>query len=174
MAEKLRLANKRGPDTEISLDLSMFSRRTHKFKLFVDCLLQEQQPFDIRFHPTLLYVHFPYLDASYQSSGPTAIGTEAEKMLQWLRTKKSVTEIIELRVPGSTPRAESEEVIAKALSGISVDILDWRVLDLSIDIIIESRAKNVEELHLYSSGNWGVLQQWSGIEGVTLLPQVSA
>lgn len=118
-------------------------------------------------------MHFPYLDASYQSSGPTAIGTEAEKILQWLRTKKNVTEIIELRVPGSTPRAESEEVIAKALSGISVDILDWRVLDLSIDIIIESRAKNVEELHLYSSGNWGVLQQWSGVEGVTLLPQVS-
>ena len=117
-------------------------------------------------------MQFPYLNASYQSSEPTAIGPEAEKILQWLRTKKSVTEIIELRVPGSTPRAESEEVIAKALCGITVDILDWRVLDLSIDIILRSQAKDVEELHLYSSGNFGVLQQWSGIEGVTLLPKV--
>lgn len=168
----MRFANQRGLDTKICLDLSIFSQRTHKFKPFVDCLVQEQQLFDVRFHPTLLYVQFPYLNASYQSNGPTAIGAEAVKILQWLRTKKGVTEIIELRVPGSTPRAENEEVITKALCGISVDILDWRVLDLSIDIISSSCAKDVQELHLYSSGNWGVLQQWSGVEGVTLLLQV--
>ena len=84
-----------------------------------------------------------------------------------------MSEIIRLRVPGSSPRAETEQVIGSALEGISVDILDWQVLDLSIDIILRGKTKDVQELHLYSSGNWGVLQQWSGVEGVTLLPKVS-
>ena len=156
---------------EICLDLSVFSQTTHKFKPFVDGLVQEQL-FEVRFYPILLYVQFPFLDASYHPSGPKAVGQGAERILQWLRDKKGITEIIELHVPGSTPRAESEEVIEKALYGISVDLLDWQVLDLSVDIILKSGAKNVEELHLYSSGNWGVLQQWSSIEGVTLLPNV--
>lgn len=104
-------------------------------------------------------MQFPFLDASYHPSGPRAVGQGTERILQWLREKKGVTEIIELHVPGSTPRTESEEVIEKALYGISVDLLDWQVLDLSVDIVLKSGAKNVEELHLYSSGNWGVFQQ---------------
>lgn len=94
-------------------------------------------------------------------------------ILQWLRTKKGVSEIMELYVPGSAPRMESDEVIERALEGISVDHLDWTVLDLSIETILNGSAKDVEELHLYSSGNWGVLQQWSGIEGVTRLLKAS-
>jgi hypothetical protein len=155
------------------LDLSIFSQTTHKFQPFVDGLVQERQPFKVQFHPTLLYVQFPYLNASYHNSGQKTVGQEAEKILQWLRMKKGVTEIIRLRVPASTPCTESEEVIENALGGISVDVLDWQVLDLSIDIILMTDTKYVEELHLYSSGNWGVLQQWSGVEGVTLLPNVS-
>ena len=76
-------------------------------------------------------------------------------------------------VPGSAPRAESENVIPEAISGLSIVSLDWRVLDLSIDIIFQSESKGLEELHLYSSGNRGVLDQWSGPEGVILLPKVS-
>ena len=119
-----------------------------------------------------MYVEFPSPSTSYHLSGPITVGREAERILQWLRRKKKVSEIIRLRVPGSTPRAETEEVIESALEGISVDVLDWRVLDLSIDIILRGRTRDVQELHLYSSGNWGVLQQWSGVEGVTLLQKV--
>ena len=140
----------------------------------MDGLLDGQQPFDIRFHPTLLYVQFPSLSTPYHLNRPISVGRGAERILQWLRRKKKVSEIIQLRVPGSTPRAETEEVIQDALEGISVDVLDWQVLDLSIDMIYESRTRDVQELHLYSSGNWGVLQQWSGVEGVTLLPKVSS
>ncbi len=161
-------------DTEICLDLSIFSQTTHRFGPFVDGLVRERQLFEVRFHPTLLYVEFPYLNASYFSDGPKTIGQEAAKILQWLRKKKNVTEIVRLRVPGSIPRAESEEFVEKALSGISVHVLDWRVLDLSIDILLNCDAKCVEVLSLYSSGNWGVLQQWSGAEGVALLPKVKS
>ena len=155
------------------MDLSVFSQTTHQFKPFVDGLVQEQQLFNMKFYPTLLYVQFPFLNSKAHGGGPKIVGQQAERILQWLRFQKGVSEIVKLRVPGSYPRAESEEVIGKALDGFSVDLLDWEVLDLSIDIILKSSTRNVEELCLYSSGNWGVLQQWSGTEGVTLLPKVT-
>ena len=157
-------------DREICLDLTMFGRETHKFKPFVEAL--GRVPPLIRFFPTLFYVQFPYLNPSFYER-PPAIGEEVEKVLQWLKDKKGVTEVIELRVPGSDPRAESEEPIQRALSGLSIDELDWGVLDLSIDILLRGATKNIKRLHLYSSGNWGVLQQWSGAEGVALLHRVS-
>ena len=151
----------------------MFGYPTHRFKPMVNRLVQEEPLPNLSFHKTLAYVAFPCLDTSDPSSYPESVGPDAERVLQWLKVSKGVSEIIRLVVPGSAPRAESEEVIGKALQGISVVSLDWRVLDLSIDTIFNSESKNVEELSLYSSGNWGVLKQWSGPEGVTILPNVS-
>jgi hypothetical protein len=150
----------------------MFRHSTHKFKPFVEGLVRNQLHFEIRFHPTLLYVQFPCLTEQALTAQRT-IGQEAEHILKWLRNNKSVTEVIRLCVPAPEPCTERDEVIEQALEGISVDNLDWQVLDLSIDVLLKSGARNVEILHLYSSGNWGVLQQWSGVEGVTLLPNVS-
>ena len=117
-------------------------------------------------------MEFPYLSPSYPNDWPTVIGPEVQKVLKWLSGHKGVTKIFRLRVPGSTPRTESEEFVGKALRKISVIQLDWGVLDLSIDILLGCGAKDVEVLHLYSSGNRGVLQQWSGDEGVKLLKKV--
>ena len=151
----------------------MFGQPTHKFKPMVDGLIQKGRLPNLSFHKTMAYVTFPFLDSSHPDSCPESVGSDAERVLQWLRDTKGVSKIIRLIVPGSTPRAESEDVIRDAIRGISVVSFDWRVLDLSIDIIIGSASKNVEDLCLYSSGNWGVLQQWSGTEGVRLLPNVS-
>ena len=158
---------------EVCLDLSIFGQPTHRFKPMVDGLVQENQEFDLRFHPTLVYVEFPHVNGSLDETGPTSVGQDAARILQWLRTTKCVKGILRLCVPESSPRSESEDVICKALCGISVDVLDWRVLDLSLDVIFCNDSKNLEELYLYGSGNLGVLQQWSGPEGVTILPNVS-
>ena len=139
----------------------------------VDELVREQEQVSLRFHPTLLYVEFPHLNASCDDTDLEPIGEDAERILQWLRITKGVREILQLRVPAASPRIESEDVVRKALCGISVAVLDWRVLDLSVAVISSSDSKNVEELYLYGSGNLGVLQQWSGQEGVTMLPNVS-
>ena len=151
----------------------MFGRPTHKFKLMVDGLVQKDRLQNLGFHTTLADVVFPFLDSSHPSSCPESVGPDAERVLQWLTVTKGVSEILRLIVPGSAPRTEREDVIRNAIRGISVVSLDWRVLDLSIDFILNSKSKNVETLSLYSRGNWGVLQQWSGTEGVTLLPNVS-
>lgn len=139
----------------------------------VDRLVQDNPKVDLRFHPTLVYVEFPHVNASLDNTEPEAIGQDAAKILQWLQKTKSVKEILRLCVPSSSPRSEREDVIRKGLLGISVDVLDWRVLDLSLDVILCNASKNLEELYLYGSGNLGVLQQWCGPEGVTMLPNVS-
>ena len=147
----------------------MFGQPTHKFKPMVDGLIQKGRLPNLSFHKTMAYVVFPCLDSSRPDPCPDLVGPDAGRVLQWLRNTENVSEIIQLIVPGSSP----DDVIRDAIRGISVVSLDWRVLDLSIDIIISNESKNVEDLYLYSSGNWGVLQQWSGKEGVTLLPKVS-
>ena len=83
------------------------------------------------------YTYSFHLLLRHTDDGPAFIGQEAEKILQWLRTKKCVSEIMELYVPGSVPCMESDEVIEKALQGISVDHLDWTVLNLSIETVLQ-------------------------------------
>lgn len=147
--------------------MSVFGQSTHRFTPFVEKLIKEELPC-VRFYPRLLYVQFPHNEEE-----PSTFSLQVQRVLQWLKAKKEVREIVRLHVPGSAPRAGNEEVIRNALDSICVDTLDWQVLDLSIDVILDGKTKGVRELHLYSSGNMGVLKQWSGEEGVTLLENVS-
>ena len=59
-----------------------------------------------------------------QAMSSLKIGQEVVILLQWLKEEKEVTEILRLRVPGSSPRAESEEFVARALDSISIQELD--------------------------------------------------
>jgi hypothetical protein len=49
--------------------------------------------------------------------------------------------------------------------------LDWRRVDLSICTILAC-APNVEELHLYSSGNLAAIDHWLGNHGTSTLTKV--
>jgi len=132
--------------------------------------------YNVKFQSILKYVAFPDLDQVRQRTvdrtGELA-GKEVKYVLEWLRNIKGVQKILELRVRDSWQHPHSEEVIEEAIKGFSVEVLDWKRADLSVKAIQEA-AVDVEDLHLYCSGNWTALCHWMGEEGVVSLPKVSS
>jgi hypothetical protein len=92
---------------------------------------------------------------------------EVPTVLKWLR-KKGVTEIVELVVPDSFTHPHNEETIEEAIKDFRIQILHWQRLDLSIHSIAEA-GPNLRTLHLYCSGNRGILDHWTGLRGVVRL-----
>jgi hypothetical protein len=92
-------------------------------------------------------------------------------VLYWLKEIKGVKRIHELCVRDSLYHPHMEETIEKIQDYYSIDVLDWRRPDISIDTV-ERAAKHVQELYLYGTG-WASLSHWTGDDGVGMLPSVS-
>ena len=95
-------------------------------------------------------------------------------VLYWLKHIKGVERIHDLRVRDSLYHPHQEETIARLKDYYSVDILDWKRPDISIDTVKQA-AEQVKDLHLYGTG-WASLSHWTGCEGVGAgkLPSVSS
>jgi hypothetical protein len=130
---------------------------------------------NIAFESTLKYVYIPIPDSNGDLQNlpkMQAPHDEVNRILQWLTLEKGVRKIIELRVVDSSHRPHREDQIVDAIRKFDVEIFDWRVVDLSIDCVLDA-APNVEELHLYSC-TWNSLCQWTSKEGAIIIPKVRA
>lgn len=101
------------------------------------------------------------------------------RFLKWLLREKHVKSIKELNIPDDHEWPLSESLVKiKMLQEFDVQVLDWRKLDLDLRILTEynyassSILKNLTELKLYSSGNWGTLYHWASKDGLLSFPNV--
>jgi hypothetical protein len=66
-----------------------------------------------------------------------------------------------LTVQDSVLRPTSEREISSVLEKIQIENLDWRKLDIDLDVLRNlEQLTQLRELHLYSSSNWGILYFW--------------
>ena len=122
----------------------------------------------LEFESVLQYVAFPNLRIKKTSPRPRqgrrAIpdGNGRDDMtvlFQFLR-KKKVERIVRVIVVDKDKIAHSDEAVEIALGGLKVEIWDWQKFDICTETIATA-APDVEEVHLYWSGNNAVLWGWS-------------
>jgi hypothetical protein len=151
---------------ELCLDLAFFNDTNYDFGRFLDRL----GDLDIDFESTLSYVQLPELANRFDRL-PTIDRHEAFRVLYWLKGS-GVHTIIDLHVPDALFGGHSEEMVENCLTLFhQIELLDWRRLDLSLETM--KAARGVHTIWLYSSGNWGALAQWTGVEGLVTYPNVS-
>lgn len=152
---------------ELCLDLAFFNDTNNDFERF----LRKLDALIIDFESTLSYVQLPELANRFDRL-PTIDRDEAYQVLYWLK-ESGVNTIIDLHVPDALYGGHSEEMVENCLTLFDqVELLDWRKLDLSLETM--KAARGVHTIWLYSSGNWGALAQWTGVEGLVTYPNVSA
>ncbi|KAJ5657425.1 uncharacterized protein N7484_001074 [Penicillium longicatenatum] len=168
---------------ELCLDMSDFNSPSHNFEKFVDRLIElnplkasgssegDQSPEDsssLVFETSLLFVHLPDLNYIKQPCSPEVF----RKFFQWL--SRQVENIRELKILDSTTSPLSDWFFCKFVSTkFHISKLDWRKLDIDLTILAET-GDYLEELTLYSSGNWGVLYHWTSLDGLAQYPKVSS
>ena len=122
----------------------------------------------LEFESVLQYVAFPNLRIKKTPlryrQGKRAIpdGNGRDDMIvlfQFLRRKK-VERIVRVIVADKDEIAHSDEAVENALGGLEVEIWDWQKFDICTETIATA-APDVEEIHLYWSGNNAVLWSWS-------------
>ncbi|KAJ4187362.1 hypothetical protein NW767_012275 [Fusarium falciforme] len=123
----------------------------------------------VEFESTLRYVDIPIPDFPEAQAGgmKNTERSEAKVIMEWLRTKKEVTGIYELRVRDSLFFPHSEEAIAQCLHGFDVEILDWMRVDMSAKPLLKT-CRNLKKLMLYA-GNWATLSYWTSEEAIDAL-----
>ena len=122
----------------------------------------------LEFESVLQYVAFPNLrikktpPRSRQGKRAIPDGKGRDDMtvlFQFLRRKK-VERIVRVIVADKDENAHSDEAVEIALGGLKVEIWDWQKFNISTETIATA-APDVEEVHLYWSGNSAVLWGWS-------------
>ena len=104
---------------------------------------------------------------------PTGKGRkDMEAPFRWL-TNKGVRNIIKVIVDDLEMPSHKDESIVKALKDFNIEILDWRKIDLCPEAICSS-CPNLREVHLWWSGNNGILRAWSEPEGLIRLRKLEA
>ncbi len=154
----------------------------------------------IRYEETIRYAEFPVLD---RSTPPQMLAqnqlrshlerahTEIFDMLKWLH-EHGVRRIIKLRVLDRMAHPHDELAIARVVKRFRVEELDWRILDLSLNIFLphggpddipltyvdhDKRSKGdadrgraqktcLTRLHLYTGGRRSALDHWFSSEGI--------
>lgn len=156
----------------------------------------------IRYEETIRYAEFPVLDLSTQPRTPATQNQqrshlertpkEVLDMLEWL-CDHGVRRIITLRVPDRMAHPHDELEIANVVRRFRVEELDWRILDLSLNIFRPhggpddiplvcsvdndkdektktDKAKDdktcLTRLHLYTGGRRSALDHWFSAEGL--------
>ncbi|OAP61844.1 hypothetical protein AYL99_04047 [Fonsecaea erecta] len=110
-------------------------------------------------------------DSMSKSSGSTGKGRrDMEVPFKWLHDK-GVTNIVKVIVDDLEPPCHKDESIQNALRKFDIEILDWRKIDLCPDTICKS-CPNLREVHLWWSGNNGILRAWSEPDGLARLERL--
>ncbi|KAL6859365.1 hypothetical protein J3F83DRAFT_749926 [Trichoderma novae-zelandiae] len=106
-----------------------------------------------------------------QTKNKEAGRTDMEIIFKVLKDK-GVRHIVKVIVFDSEAPPHSDESIERCFSGFkSIEILDWRKVDLCSETIYQA-CRNVVELHLRWSGNNAVLVAWSAPGGLARLPRL--
>ncbi|KAF4460275.1 hypothetical protein FALBO_12951 [Fusarium albosuccineum] len=164
---------------DVCFDMSHINSASYRVSDVVDSMIrQNQSQKHLNYEKTLRYAEFPPLDmlsdereTFKESSHLKHPHTEVFRILDWLREKKNVDIIIELRVPDRLINPHDDKEMADWVNKFQVTVLDWRVLDLSISVLDKDTKDRIEKLHLYSSGNRAVVSHWFSSEGLRLLPK---
>lgn len=140
----------------------------------------------LQFETILQYVDLPYLSVEggddLLNPGSSDPETASEirtlkgrddfvKIFNWLRRKNGVQKILEVTVKDDENEPHCDEAIEMALKDFEVERLDWQKIDLGCDVLWNA-ARDVREVHLYSSGNNDILRGWSSKNGLARLPKV--
>lgn len=121
--------------------------------------LTKISPDFFRFESVLKYAMFPNL------SGPTLLQSsddfkqdhkEVKDTLDWLKDR-GVHEVINLYVGDRLHCPHDDDHVAQCVTALKVRVLNWKKLDIYLNGLTEVP---IEELHLYSSGNRSVHDQW--------------
>lgn len=132
-----------------------------------------------KFEDTLQYVALPRLQLerrvvpsklrkSNKSNKPDGNGRKDMTFFFDFLRDKGVKRVLHIIVDDEESPAHSDEAIEKALSGLKVEIWDWRKIDLCSETVLVA-APDTTEVYLYWSGNNAVLLGWSSPDG---LPQL--
>ncbi|KAL7928975.1 hypothetical protein V8C35DRAFT_325486 [Trichoderma chlorosporum] len=148
---------------EICLDLSGFQSSNQSMSdLFRGLINQNDHTNLLSYERSLRYVEFPAL----------ALVAEEKRAFDsnWLRTAKGVQHIWELIVRDRLFSPHDEVRIAEHVRAFNVEVLNWKMIDMSISIFEEESAKKIKELCLYASGKRAVISHWLSSEGISSLP----
>ncbi|KAI2464187.1 hypothetical protein F4781DRAFT_425759 [Annulohypoxylon bovei var. microspora] len=96
---------------------------------------------------------------------------DMEPLFKWLRDEKKVNTILKVIVEDLQEPAHSDETIEACLTGMGVEIWQWKKFDLSPEII-QKVAPGARVVHLYWSGNNAVLRGWSEPGGLRMLREL--
>lgn len=89
-----------------------------------------------------------------------------------------MNDIIELTVLDRLVNPHDEVIIGTYVKKFNVEVLNWRLLDLSISVFRNSEPnennalEQIRELHLYTSGKRAVISHWLSEDGIRLLTNV--
>ncbi|KAH8588899.1 hypothetical protein B0O99DRAFT_693055 [Bisporella sp. PMI_857] len=165
MQELMRILQASGePVHELFFDISEF----------VQSLIQHRDPKKPvlpLYEETIRYAEFPALDLKVEDRESfnhnnhfTVPHVEVFDVLNWLHDDKGVRSIIELKVQDRLINPHDEIRIAQNVKRFNVEVLDWKILDLSISIFEKEVKERIKELHLYSSGKRAETMTAAGYE----------
>ncbi|KAL6795510.1 hypothetical protein J3E68DRAFT_404485 [Trichoderma sp. SZMC 28012] len=112
-----------------------------------------------RYEKVLKYANFPDLSGQAQFMGNEDLKQdhrEVKDVFRWLRDRK-VDEVVSLSVGDRLHCPHDDEDVKYCVNEFHVRVLNWKKLDIYLKNMVKSP---VEELHLYSSGNRSVHDQW--------------
>ncbi|GAP85242.1 putative peptidase S8 subtilisin kexin sedolisin [Rosellinia necatrix] len=171
------LADSGEPARELCFDLSHINFQLHRVSEFIQSLINHRENDElIQYEETLQYADFPVLDMNPDDRDEVQLNKsfsmerkEVFQILDWLHRRKGVKKIISLRAPDRLINPHDETRIAEKIDMFKVEVLDWRLLDMSISIFSTEVKDRLTELHLYSSGKRAVISHWLGSDGVPSL-----
>jgi hypothetical protein len=106
-----------------------------------------------------------------KQSGTVRGRRDMEFLFTWLH-RKGVRNIIKVIVDDRPVPSHSDESIEAALKDLDIEILDWSKVDMCPKTI-QVACPTVRELHLWWSGNNGMLRSWSEPDGLAQLPRLT-
>ncbi|KAK4099055.1 hypothetical protein N658DRAFT_509100 [Parathielavia hyrcaniae] len=148
------------------LSLSNIDTEEQSFTDYVEWLMahkDDEQGSIFKFERILKYAKFPDLNTQTPKqiqdvmADKQANYTEIRTMFEWL-SKRGVAEVLELSVPDRLFSPHSDDDVAECVNAFAVRVLKWRKLDLYLGNITDKN--HLREVHLYSSGNRSVHDQW--------------
>lgn len=177
---KRALYGTRGEEKELCLDMSDFNQSSHDFKKFVDELIKSTDELksstgkltkstdkQLQFEECLLSVFLPDLNIFKKDIPHDGV----RELFKWLHGEGNVKRIKSLSIPDSTTRPMSDELVSEAIVDVfEIEKMDWRKLDINLDILVRSpHHEEFTDITLYSTGNYSVLYHWISEHGLKKL-----
>ena len=166
---------------ELCFELSHLNSRLYRVSDFVHSLINHQEnPALLSYESTLKYARFPVLDVYIDDKDSFEKGAlqehrEVFNILDWLQERKKVKSIMELDVPNRLINPHNKIEIADVIEKFEVEILKWKVLDLSLSAFNADKAKSrIKVLPLYSSGKRATISYGFSEEGLITFPKANS